>query len=178
MYRVLLVDDEPNILSALRRCLSFMVDVIDDAVVFETFTSPLNALARLEEEDFDLIIADYRMPEMSGVKFLSRAIEGQPGIARMILSGYADRDAIVEAINETQISRFLGKPWDDVELRSTVATLLMQRRARNSAGMPGGSETDLRLSREAKACRRLEVEAPGIMQLDIDDAGGINLDFR
>ncbi len=146
-------------------------DVPGADVVVETFTSPLRALERAEEEDFSLIISDYRMPEMDGVEFLSRVIELQPGVARMILSGYADRDAIGVAINETRILRFFGKPWDDAKLRRTVADLLCHHREHLEAT----AREDRLLGRE-RMRRRLEREAPGLMRVDFDDDGAIPLD--
>src|SRR5215468_6735136 len=100
MYRVLLVDDEPNILSALRRSLS-SIDVTEldgEALHFELFTSPEAAIERSDQQDFDLVISDYRMPSMNGVEFLSRVMEFQPSVPRMIISGYADREAIISAV--------------------------------------------------------------------------------
>src|SRR5512141_3003631 len=119
MYRVLLVDDEPNILSALRRCLARIdVSQLDgEALQFETFTSPQAAIERGEEQDFDLVISDYRMPAMNGVEFLSRLMETQPNAPRMIVSGFADRDAIIAAVNEVHLARFIEKPWDEEALR-------------------------------------------------------------
>ena len=126
MLRILLVDDEPNILSALRRCLS-RIDVrkLDgEALQFESFTSPEAAIERSEEQDFDLVISDYRMPTMDGVQFLSRMMECQAAVPRMIISGFADRSAIIAAVNEVQLIRFIEKPWNDDELRQAVVSIL------------------------------------------------------
>ena len=126
MYRVLLVDDEPNILSALRRSLSAIdARLLDgEALLFETFTSPEAAIARTDEQDFDLVISDYRMPSMNGVEFLSRVMEMQPSAPRVIISGYADREAIIAAVNTVRLTRFIEKPWDDQVLRQAVVSIL------------------------------------------------------
>jgi two-component system probable response regulator PhcQ len=178
VYRVLLVDDEPNVLNALRRCLSFInVDMLGgEGIRVETFSSADQALARLESDDFDLIISDYRMPEMSGVEFLTRAIQLQPQVARMILSGYADRDAILASINETQVSRFLCKPWDDGELRNLVATTLVQTRIIREA-LARAAESRAAPGRIAVASEldKLESECPGITRLQRAEDGGIIL---
>ena len=129
MYTVLLVDDEPNILSALRRSLA-AIDVrqLDgEALRFEMFTSPEAAIKRCEEEDFDLVISDYRMPSMNGVEFLARVMELQPSAPRVIISGYADREAIISAVNEVNLTRFVEKPWDDDALRQAVVSILNGR---------------------------------------------------
>ena len=126
MYRVLLVDDEPNILSALRRSLAAIDarQLDGEALHFETFTSPEAAIKRSDEADFDLVISDYRMPSMSGVEFLARVMELQPSVPRMIISGYADREAIIAAVNEVHLTRFVEKPWDDDALRQAVVSIL------------------------------------------------------
>lgn len=126
MHRVLLVDDEPNILSALRRSLGEIdVRLLDgEALRFETFTSPEAAIERSDEQDFDLVISDYRMPSMNGVEFLSRVMELQPSVPRVIISGYADREAIIAAVNTVHLTRFIEKPWDDHVLRQAVVSIL------------------------------------------------------
>jgi two-component system probable response regulator PhcQ len=165
-------------LSALRRCLSFInVDMLGgEGIRVETFSSADQALARLESDDFDLIISDYRMPEMSGVEFLTRAIQLQPQVARMILSGYADRDAILASINETQVSRFLCKPWDDGELRNLVATTLVQGRIIREA-LARAAESRAAPGRVAVASEldKLESECPGITRIQRAEDGGIIL---
>ena len=126
MYRVLLVDDEPNILSALRRSLAAIDarQLDGEALHFEAFTSPEAAIQRSDEADFDLVISDYRMPSMNGVEFLARVMELQPAVPRMIMSGYADREAIIAAVNEVNLTRFVEKPWDDDALRQAVVSIL------------------------------------------------------
>jgi len=126
MYRVLLVDDEPNILSALRRSLSAIDarQLDGEALHFEMFTSPEAAISRSDEQDFDLVISDYRMPSMNGVEFLARIMELQPSVPRVIISGYADREAIIAAVNTVHLARFIEKPWDDQVLRQAVASIL------------------------------------------------------
>lgn len=126
MYRVLLVDDEPNILNALRRSLA-SIDArrLDgEALRFETFTSPEAAIKRCDEEDFDLVISDYRMPSMDGVEFLTHVMKIQPAVPRMIISGYADREAIIAAVNEVHLMRFIEKPWDDQDLGNAIVSIL------------------------------------------------------
>ena len=137
MYRVLLVDDESNILSALRRSLA-AIDArrLDgDALTFELFTSPEAAIARADEQDFDLVISDYRMPSMNGVEFLRRVTEIQPAVPRMIVSGFADRDAIIAAVNEVHLTRFLEKPWNDETLRDAVVSILGKMSSRNRSSL-------------------------------------------
>jgi DNA-binding NarL/FixJ family response regulator len=131
VYRVLLVDDEPNILSALRRSLA-AIDVrqLDgEAPLFELFTYPEAALQRADEEDFDLVISDYRMPSMNGVEFLSRIMVFQPSAPRVIISGNADRQDIIAAVNEVNLMGFIEKPWNDDELRKAVVSILASRGA-------------------------------------------------
>jgi len=134
MYRVLLVDDEPNILSALRRSLATIDarELDGEALHFETFTSPEGAIKRSDEQDFDLVISDYRMPSMNGVEFLARVMEFQPAVPRVIISGYADREAIIAAVNAVHLTRFIEKPWDDQDLRQAVVSIL--GRAKPGAG--------------------------------------------
>jgi two-component system probable response regulator PhcQ len=130
MYRVLLVDDEPNILSSLRRSLATIDarQLDGEALRFETFTSPEAAITRCDEEDFDLVISDYRMPSMNGVEFLARVMESQPAVPRVIISGYADREAIIAAVNTVHLTRFIEKPWDDEDLRRAVVSILARSR--------------------------------------------------
>lgn len=120
MNRVLIVDDEANVLNALRRELRGEYQI-------ETFDSPVAALEACRAGAFDLVIADYKMPEMNGIEFLKRFGKLQPDAVRLILSGQADFEALVGSINEVHIYRFIEKPWDQTGLAATLAQALAHR---------------------------------------------------
>lgn len=122
MQRILLVDDEQNVLNALRRELADVYEV-------ETFVSPQDALRRARETDFALVVSDYRMPDMDGVAFLEHFGQMQPDAVRLILSGQADRNALIKAINITHIYRFLPKPWSEADLKANIRQGLDYRAA-------------------------------------------------
>lgn len=181
MYRIMLVDDEPNILNALRRLFSSpsLPDNGSSNFQVETFTSPRQALQRAEEGVvFDLVISDFRMPEMDGVSFLKAFRQIQPHAARLILSGYADLEALVGAINEAQISRFVSKPWHDYELKSAVAQALAQRELLLE-NQQLADQVRLQLgviSKQEMALRRLEEESPGITKVHWSADGSVIFD--
>ena len=112
---VLFVDDEENILNALQRLF-----MDDDFAVF-TASSGAQGLAILAgNRDIGVIVSDQRMPEMSGTDFLEKTRAIAPSAIRILLTGYADINAAVDAVNLGGISRYLNKPWNDDELRQTV----------------------------------------------------------
>jgi len=122
MNKILLVDDELSVLNALRRELSEHFEIV-------AFTNPIEALDHCKETHFDLVIADYKMPEMNGIEFLKQFGKLQPDASRLVLSGEADIDALIRTINETHIYRFLAKPWDQLELLSSIQQALNYRSA-------------------------------------------------
>jgi len=180
MYRIVVVDDEANVLAALRRVLNAIpVDDFDgERPEVETYTSTEEALRRIRTIPVDMVLSDYRMPEMSGVEFLEQAIQAQPDIARLILSAYADLNAVMSAINKVQVFRFISKPWHDVELKSAVVQALATR----TLTIENRRLADIvrrqhgRLSRHEAELRRLEAESPGITKLKLAPDGGILLE--
>lgn len=117
--KILCVDDETNVLRALERIF------LDDDYEIVIADSGDNGLKMLEESGpFQVVISDYRMPVMNGVEFLKKVYGRWPETVRIVLSGYADVGAIVAAINEGHIYRFIPKPWNDDELRVTIQNCL------------------------------------------------------
>ncbi|MEM7624823.1 MAG: response regulator [Planctomycetota bacterium] len=120
--RVLLVDDEQSILAALKRLLRR-----ED---YELFTAESGAEA-LEVIDahgpFDLVMSDFRMPGMTGAELLQQVRDRNPETLRIILSGYSEVHAIIGAINDGAIYKYLTKPWNDEELKLHLRRALEQR---------------------------------------------------
>lgn len=114
--KILCVDDEKNVLKALERLF------LDSDYEIITATSGAEGLDVLKNtEDVQIVMSDYRMPQMNGVDFLKEVYRHWPETVRMVLSGYADTVAIVEAINEGHIYKFIAKPWNDDDLKVTIA---------------------------------------------------------
>lgn len=118
--KILAVDDDEGNLVVLEDLL------IDDYEVVTT-TSPHEALQLAAETEFDMIISDQRMPGITGVELLSRLQESFPDTVRMIISAYSDAKAILQAINEGQVYRFILKPWDPQEVDTIVRQGLEHR---------------------------------------------------
>lgn len=111
---LLLVDDEANILSSLRRLLR------RDGYRILAAGSAAEGLEILALNPVDVIVSDQRMPAMTGVEFLRQVKTLYPDIVRMVLSGYTELQSITDAINEGAIYKFLTKPWDDEQLRANI----------------------------------------------------------
>jgi len=119
---VLIVDDEEMVLTSLSTYLTLE----SDYEVF-TFTSALAALAHLERHEVGLIISDFLMPEMDGITFLTKAKELRPDAPRVILTGYADKENAIKAINQVGLYQYVEKPWDNDELRLIIRNGLEKR---------------------------------------------------
>ena len=111
---VLFVDDEISVLRAIKR--SFRIEPYE--VI--TANSGKEALEILSHQHVDVVVSDQRMPEMSGTELLEKIKHRWPGIVRVILSGYADAPSIVDAINLSEVYRFLTKPWDDQAIKKAL----------------------------------------------------------
>jgi response regulator RpfG family c-di-GMP phosphodiesterase len=120
--RVLFVDDEPNVLEAIRRTLRKEVDL-------RTAGGGIDGLRVLRDEGpFGLVVADMRMPAMNGAQFLAKVREQDPDAVRMILSGQAELQAAIEAVNVGHVYRFLSKPCPAGQLLAAVEAGLKQHR--------------------------------------------------
>ncbi|CAM3795172.1 Response regulator receiver domain-containing protein [Ectopseudomonas alcaliphila] len=111
--RILFVDDEERILRSLALQFRRHYEVL-------TESDPLRALQRLREEHIHVLVSDQRMPQMSGAQLLAEAREIAPNTLRILLTGYSDLDAAVEALNDGGIFRYLTKPWDQQEMAFTL----------------------------------------------------------
>ena len=118
---VLLVDDEPSVLSALRRLFR------TQGYRIEQCTSGADALALLQHTPVDLVVSDMRMPGMDGASFLAQVRAADPSVVRILLTGYADISATIAAINDGAIHRYIAKPWDDNDLLLVVNDALQRR---------------------------------------------------
>jgi response regulator RpfG family c-di-GMP phosphodiesterase len=112
-YKILLVDDEPANLRILERLFRPDHEVL-------TAESGPEALEILGLHDLQLIISDQRMPDMTGIEFLKRAAEMRPQTVRIVLTGYTDANALVEAINSGVVYKYVTKPWVNSDLQATV----------------------------------------------------------
>lgn len=118
---ILFVDDEANILASLKRLFR--------PLGYRIFTAEGGAqgLAVMQDESVDLVVSDMRMPEMNGAQFLEQARKRWPDTVRILLTGYAEIDATIDAINRGQIYRYISKPWEDNDIVLTVRNALLQK---------------------------------------------------
>jgi DNA-binding NtrC family response regulator len=112
---VLILDDEEMVLTSLSTYLALETEY----EVF-TFTSASRALAHIEQHDVGIIISDFLMPEMDGIAFLAKAKELRPDTPRVILTGYADKENAIKAINQVELYQYVEKPWDNDDIRLLI----------------------------------------------------------
>jgi two-component system probable response regulator PhcQ len=180
MQRILLVDDEENILKALRRVLLRHAHSLSDSgLIVDTFTSSPEALDVARHTAYHLVISDYRMPEMNGVEFLSALGALQIFTPRIILSGCADLESLMGAINEAHIFRFIPKPWHDGEVLSAVAQALSHNKLllENQRLADQVRTQQHQIRTQETELKRLERECPGITRVNWGPDGSIIVDL-
>lgn len=111
--KLLLVDDENEIIRALQRSLRKDYDIA-------ATTSANQALELLEQQDFDVIVSDVRMMEMDGLELLARCQQNHPMMGRIALTGYADMEACQQAIENKTAQLIVSKPWETFELKNLI----------------------------------------------------------
>jgi len=128
---VMIVDDEEMVAMSLRSFLE-----LETSYNVLTYTSPEEALAGLDEGPVHVVLADFYMPDMDGITFLKEVRSRNPQATRILLTGYADKENAIRAINEAGLYYYLEKPWDNDHLklvvrngveRSTLYTELTER---------------------------------------------------
>jgi len=119
---ILLVDDEEMVVTSIK---SFLTLETDYQVV--AFTSPKEALDYVQKNRVDLVISDYLMPEVDGIEFLAKVKELQPEATRILLTGYADKENAIKAINEVGLYQYIEKPWENDDLKLVIRNGLEKR---------------------------------------------------
>jgi two-component system, probable response regulator PhcQ len=162
---VLLVDDEPEVLEALKRALR--------REPFDCLTATSGAAAQqlLERHRIDVVISDEQMPGMSGSVFLSNVRRQFPHAIRMILSGQASLEAAVRAINEGEVYRFFLKPCNPSDLAFTIHHALAHKRLEEQS-----RRLLRRFQRQAALLAQIEQTTVGLMKLDVDEQGAVIID--
>lgn len=166
MPTLLLLDDEPHVLSSLRRALR---QPLGEDVKILTFIDPHAALNHLCEHAVDLVMTDFRMPAMSGLQFLHFVRELQPDAVRMIVSASTDVSSVIDSINEVGVFRYVVKPWSTGLLIEDVKAALDKART----GREQRRLADAMRERSADAAppdeierRRLEALEPGLTHVE------------
>jgi DNA-binding NtrC family response regulator len=163
-HAILLVDDEPNVISALERAL------LDEPYILHSAESGEKGLELLSQTRVKVIVSDERMPGMGGAEFLSRVKELYPQVVRIMLTGQASIESTMKAVNKGEIYRFLIKPWDDMEL------ILSLRSAVEKYDMEEENRRLLRtVKRQSREIKMLEERFPGISSVRRDETGSFIL---
>jgi response regulator RpfG family c-di-GMP phosphodiesterase len=113
LHNILVVDDEPDVVKSVQDLLR-----MDYRVLGATRAS--DGIKIMETEEVHVVMSDQRMPEMTGVQFLDKVKGRHPGAIRMLFTGYADITAIIDAINQGNIYKYITKPWDPDELQEVI----------------------------------------------------------
>jgi len=162
---ILFVDDEENILSSLVRL--FRKEDYD----LLTATGGEEGLKIVESREISLVISDHMMPGMTGVDFLTRVKDISPDTIRIMLTGYADLEAAISAINKGEVYRFISKPWNDEELKLTVRQSLDYR----DLVLKNRSLTRT-VKKQYEVLKGLEKDYPGISSVSRSEDGTIVID--
>ena len=119
---VILVDDEEMVVTSIK---SFLTLETDYEVV--SFTSPAKALEYVADHRVDVVVSDYLMPDIDGITFLARVKDIQPEATRILLTGYADKENAIKAINDVGLYQYIEKPWENEDLKLIIRNGLEKR---------------------------------------------------
>lgn len=163
--KILLVDDEENVLSALKRAL------IEEPYEIHSATNGEQALEIMQAHCFKVVMSDERMVGMQGSQFLSLVRERYPDTVRILLTGHATLEAAVRAVNQGEIYRFFTKPWDNTEIRLAI------RLAAEKYDLEHENRRLLStVKRQSLEMKVLERRFPGITRVGRDSQGSLLLD--
>ena len=162
---ILIVDDEPHVISALIRGLD------EEPYLLTGAPGGKEALQLMSQQGFKVVISDEKMPGMDGAEFLALVKELYPETVRIMLTGHASVEATMRAVNNGEIYRFFTKPWNDTELK------LALRSAVEKYDLEAENRRLLRTVRhQSKELRYLERSYPGISELRREADGAIRID--
>jgi len=136
-YKIMIVDDEPANLRVLERLFRPDYQVV-------TACSGAEALVLLEQHDIALLISDQRMPAMTGIELMTKTVAIRPQMVKILLTGYTDVGALIEALNSGLVYRYLTKPWNNDDLRLTVSRALEHYEVMKSKHLLGMENRRLR----------------------------------
>jgi DNA-binding NtrC family response regulator len=119
---IVLVDDEDMVVTSIRSFLALETDY-----EVKGFTSPAEAIEFVQSHRVDVVISDYLMPEIDGISFLSRVKTIQPEATRILLTGYADKENAIKAINDVGLYQYIEKPWENDDLKLIIRNGLEKR---------------------------------------------------
>jgi DNA-binding NtrC family response regulator len=140
---VLLVDDEDMVITSIRAFLQLETDYS-----IHGYTDPHEASRHLQTNPVDVVLSDYLMPRMNGIQFLAKAKEFQPEAARVLLTGHADKNSAIQAINDIGLYQYLEKPWDNAQLllviNSAIERTRLLRELRNKVNELDAAHSNLK----------------------------------
>ncbi len=116
---VAIVDDEEMVITSIRAFLT-----LETEYDIHGFTDPEQAASFLETHPVDVVVSDYLMPKMNGIQLLGRAKQLQPEAARVLLTGHADKQSAIQAINDIGLFQYLEKPWDNAQLLLVIQSAI------------------------------------------------------
>ena len=131
-----------------------------------TATSGAEALAIVERQRIDVIVSDQRMPQMTGIELLSEMRQRSPNTVRILLTGYSDLVAIIGAVNEGEVYRFLNKPWNQKEITAVIADAAAHAAAAPALPMPAEAEPSVAADAGANAEHPYLAGAAKLLALD------------
>ncbi len=169
MIKIQLVDDEPNILNALKRLLR------PHGWEIHTYDNVEAALSGLLEHNYAVIISDYQMPTADGVTYLQFAKQRQPNAMRLVLSAYGNRDSMIKAINQAEVYRYLSKPWDDYEVVAAIKSAIdiYELKSENQRLLDEVTAQRRMIRAREQELLRLEKDNPGITRVQRDADGSV-----
>ena len=128
VFKILIVDDELDVLNSLDLALKTAKEFKGEIT---TVSDGETALAEMMRNDYDLVLADYKMPGMNGIELLTEVKNKHPNAARILITGYTDVDTALEAINKAKVDQYIEKPCHKDKLRSTVHKALKRTQNQN-----------------------------------------------